>query len=195
MNYRMRRCHRAGCLPQAGRDSQFEPRTSLRKAKMSCRRSPIASSAIHEIKLRILVISMQICYNKVSSSVSAMPFLSFQSYHDMPEAELIRRLARLVASAVQRYERAERIRKTLKPAAAVGTDPFTAQLCDSVEQRMLQYLGRVGVASPRDFRRALDISAMTVTRRIARLRHAGLIVGEGATRATVYRLTGDSGRN
>ncbi len=123
-----------------------------------------------------------------------------KKYADIPEAERIRRIAALVATAVARHHVAppDRDRSaTIKGAATVGDrGPEVARLAnDPTEQRMLEYLTRVGAATPRDFQVALGLSPMTVTRRLARLRAAGLLSVEGHTRAVRYTLRTDFDAN
>ena len=60
---------------------------------------------------------------------------------------------------------------------------------------MLAYLERTGAATPRDFQQALGLSPMTVTRRLARLRSAGLVAVEGQTRSARYRIRTDFAGN
>lgn len=125
-----------------------------------------------------------------------MPLLSFQSYHDMPEAERLRRIGELIATAVIRYERDQRKqRSAARVSRNVPGNEKAVVVNDRVERAMLGYLSQVGAATPRDFRIALGVSPMTITRRLAHLRAVGLVLATGETRAAVYRLAGDVGRN
>ncbi len=112
-----------------------------------------------------------------------------KKYADLPEAERIRRIAALVATAVERFSSKERSLQTAaanpKVVNASGFD-VTRSVGDVTEERMLAYLTRVGAATPRDFQVALGLSPMTVTRRLARLRATGLVVVEGKTRSARY---------
>jgi len=78
---------------------------------------------------------------------------------------------------------------TAKPLSVVQL------VTDATERRMLAYLERTGAATPRDFQQALGLSPMTVTRRLARLRSAGLVAVEGQTRSARYRIRTDFAGN
>jgi DNA-binding MarR family transcriptional regulator len=66
---------------------------------------------------------------------------------------------------------------------------------DATEWRMLAYLERTGAATPRDFQQALGLSPMTATRRVARLRSAGLVTVDGQTRSASYGIRTDFAGN
>lgn len=124
-----------------------------------------------------------------------MDLLSLKHYRDIPEPERLRRMGELIATAVIRYYREQRVkaaaqksakgepRKILEPADLVS---------DEIERQMLRYLARVGAATPRDFQVALGVSPMTITRRLARLRATGLLVATGKKRAARYELVDGS---
>jgi DNA-binding MarR family transcriptional regulator len=78
---------------------------------------------------------------------------------------------------------------TAKPLSVVQL------VTDATEQQVLAYLGRTGTATPRDFQQALGLSPMTVTRRLLRLRSAGLVAVEGQTWSARYRLRTDFAGN
>lgn len=62
---------------------------------------------------------------------------------------------------------------------------------DVHEQAILKYLAQFGASAPGELARILDIPVRTVTRRLARLTHAGLLVPQGKTRGARYRLRDD----
>lgn len=116
----------------------------------------------------------------------------------MPEPERLRRIGELIAVAVIRYYRDQRLQQVAqrgtKCVSPETTDPANPA-SDDTEKQMLRYLARVGAATPRDFQIALGVSPMTITRRLARLRGAGVLSVSGTKRAARYQLAGDSGAN
>ena len=119
-----------------------------------------------------------------------------RKYADLPEAERLRRIGALVALAVSRHRAAQPRDPENAPPAPVSPSAGERNLpalagSDATERRMIDYLGRVGAATPRDFHVALGLSPMTVTRRLARLRRAGVVLAEGQTRAVRYVLRTD----
>ena len=64
---------------------------------------------------------------------------------------------------------------------------------DETDGAILDYLKRVGRASPRDIQSGLGLSKPTVFRRLSRLLHLNLIVRAGSTSAIRYRLTSTEG--
>lgn len=117
-------------------------------------------------------------------------------YASIAEAERIRRIGALIATAVGRNLASCRGR-SFRPERK--NDPATSLRSqhpnDEIERRMIAYLSRVEVATPQDFRVALGLSAMTVTRRLAKLRTQGLLAVEGKTRSARYRLNARIGAN
>ena len=120
-------------------------------------------------------------------------------YADIPDRERIRRIAEILAVGIERYARQK---GAASPAVVEWETPSTAKplsvaqlVTDSNERRILAYLERTGAATPRDFQQALGLSPMTVTRRLARLRSAGLVAVEGQTRSARYRLRTDFAGN
>jgi len=63
------------------------------------------------------------------------------------------------------------------------------EISDDTERQILEYLNRVGKASPRDIQRALEIPKPTAFRKLARLAQIQLVVRSGKTTAIRYRLT------
>ncbi|MFM8533881.1 MAG: winged helix-turn-helix transcriptional regulator [Acidimicrobiia bacterium] len=120
-------------------------------------------------------------------------------YAEIPDRERIHRIAEILAVGIERHARQNR----LAPAAATAHEQpsaakplsVTALVTDSIGRQILAYLERTGAATPRDFQQALGLSPMTVTRRLARLRSAGLVAVEGQTRSARYRIRTDFAAN
>lgn len=66
---------------------------------------------------------------------------------------------------------------------------------DEVEKQILRYLLLHVAAVPADMERALSLSGMTLTRRLAHLREVGLVTVSGKTRNALYSLASDVVRN
>lgn len=66
---------------------------------------------------------------------------------------------------------------------------------DNVEKQVLRYLQLQVSAEPVQIRTALGLPEMTLARRLARLRAAGLIRVTGKTRNARYELAAETGRN
>lgn len=75
--------------------------------------------------------------------------------------------------------------------AAGGPDSCqrTTVAVDDTESAILNYIGRVRRASPRDIQHELGIPKATAYRRLNRLLKEGVIVGTGKTTAIRYRLS------
>lgn len=127
-----------------------------------------------------------------------MAKLCYQHYANVPDAERIRRIGEMIATAVTRYYQSQ-------PAATnrqnkVGAEPSNARdpvqlVIDETEKRIIQYLTRVGMATPRDLHVALAVSPMTITRRLARLKAAGIVLVTGKIRSARYQLRNNSSQN
>ena len=127
-----------------------------------------------------------------------MAILSFRRYAEMPEAERLRRIGELIATAVIRYEREQRsvapVRRGRDARREEPENPANL-VTDQTEKEIVRYLARVGGATPRDLCIALGLSGITITRKLARLRVAGLLTVRGKTRAACYRLRSEFERN
>jgi predicted HTH transcriptional regulator len=120
-----------------------------------------------------------------------MKLLSLKHYRDIPESERLRRIGELIATAVIRFYRDERSKAAAQKAAKGEFQKILEPadlVSDEIEKQMLRYLTRVGRATPRDFKIALGVSQMTITRRLARLRTAGLLTVAGKRRAARNEL-------
>ena len=65
---------------------------------------------------------------------------------------------------------------------------------DEDDRRIIEYLERVGSASPRHMQHALPMSKATLFRRLTGLLAAGLVVRAGKTTGVHYRSVGHQGR-
>ncbi len=66
---------------------------------------------------------------------------------------------------------------------------------DEDDRRIIEYLKRVGSASPRHMQGALSMSKATLFRRLTELLTAGLVVRSGKTTGVRYRLAEHHGRH
>jgi CRP-like cAMP-binding protein len=116
----------------------------------------------------------------------------------LSESERIRRIGEFFATAAERYWRAERLAGRVAPGEPqpVRREIKLSELVnDAVERQMLDFIDSRIEVTPRELHLALGISRATATRKLARLRAAGLIVPVGKTRQVRYTLRGPDGRN
>ncbi len=122
-----------------------------------------------------------------------MSSLSFKSYESMSRAELLRRIGQHLNVAASRYYR-DNPSPDAVAASARLPDPVNL-VSDGLEKRILRQLTARGSATPRVLKQELKVSGMTVTRKLARLRRAGLVVVSGHTRGASYRLRTEFDQN
>ncbi len=127
-----------------------------------------------------------------------MPFLDTTRFDRLPEAEVLRRIGALLATAIAR---SGRLRPRSEPARAVGggapplpVDPLRL-IADPLERQIVEYLRHAGPASPGELCRALGLRSRSLARKLARLRSGGLCEVVGKTQAARYSLRSDFGRN
>jgi len=125
-----------------------------------------------------------------------MAILTFRSYAEMPEPERLRRIGELIATAVIRWERDQRLAAAAKRegedrSKSVGDS--VGFVDDRTELAIVAHLTRVGAATPRDLCIALGLARMTIARKLARLRATGVLAVTGKTRAACYRLRSEPG--
>lgn len=116
----------------------------------------------------------------------------------LSESDRIRRIGELFAMAAERYWRAERLAGLCNSETPPRTQPdirLSDLVNDPVEKQFLEFIGARVEVSPREIQLALGICRATTTRKLARLRAAGLIVPAGRTRQVRYVLRGPDGRN
>ena len=79
---------------------------------------------------------------------------------------------------------------TVTPCASQGESEASSEALtlDNTSKDIIAYLTRVGPASKREIRAALDIPARTVFRKLAQLQECGLVQRSGATTAVRYAL-------
>ncbi len=130
-----------------------------------------------------------------------MPLLNLEYYANLSEEERLDRIGALIAKAVVLY-RCDRRRagkdepQTVADADQAGLIRSVADLVkDETEKQVIRYLDRVGSATPQNFSTTLGLSRQTVSRKLARLRVAGLVVVTGKTRMARYELAGQRGYN
>ena len=127
-----------------------------------------------------------------------MAILTFRSYAEMPEAERLRRIGELIATAVIRWERDQRLAAPAKRESedrSKSAEVSVGLVDDRIELAIVGHLTRVGAATPRDLCIALGLARMTITRKLARLRASGVLTAAGKTRAVCYRLRTDPSAN
>ncbi|EIP99251.1 hypothetical protein OpiT1DRAFT_03764 [Opitutaceae bacterium TAV1] len=118
------------------------------------------------------------------------PMYSFERNRNLTDGERFRRIGELLAIAIIRYrhlhpEEFEKHSRSCRPSHQHDPDRLVA---DESEKRILSYLSVVGTATPKDFRMALGMPRMSVTRKLERLRSAKLVTASGKTRAVRYAL-------
>ncbi len=118
------------------------------------------------------------------------------SYSHLSEEERLQEIAKILAIGVVRYLQSQPL--PMEPAAVTPEDPPVAiwdLVEDETEKRILRFLHERVEADPALLQTALMISPMTVTRRLARLRQAGLVRVTGKTRGARYMLVPHEGQN
>ncbi len=118
-------------------------------------------------------------------------------YEQLSEKERIRQISDLMATAAVRYLDDQ---PSPSPRNQSGIPASTIThiwdlVDDEVEKQVLRYLSQHVVAMPTDMSRALNLSSMTLTRRLGRLREVGLVVVSGKTRNVTYSIASDACRN
>lgn len=115
-------------------------------------------------------------------------------FSHLPEEERLQQIAELLAAGALRYAR--RQGGTVRPMAiAPPTRQIWDMVDDDLEKQILRFLQQQVSAEPVQIRAALGLPEMTLARRLARLRSAGLIHVSGRTRRARYELAPAAGRN
>lgn len=127
-----------------------------------------------------------------------MTLLDTKRFDRLPEAEILRRIGALLATAIVRSGQLRS--QHAKGRAARGNEPASRidplrLIADPVERQIAEYLRFTGAASPVELRQALGLRRRSLTRALARLRRSGLCEVVGKTRAAHYQLRSDFGRN
>jgi len=121
-----------------------------------------------------------------------MALLSSTPQIDLSDQERLRRIGELIATAVIRYRRRQRTTIAKAGTVSPGTcvDPVDL-VGDEIEKRLVRYMGGVSAATPHELSEVLDLSRSTVTRKLSRLRMAGLVTVSGRTKGATYKLKTD----
>jgi len=119
-------------------------------------------------------------------------------FDHLSEAEILRRIGELLATALVRSGRLTRSPSTLAGRSAT---PATALvdwvelIGDPIERQLARYLQCAGPTSPRELIAAFGLSPRTASRKLTRLRARGICEVVGSTRGARYQLRADHVRN
>lgn len=121
-------------------------------------------------------------------------------YSNLSEEERLQQIAELLATGAIRYLRrlgpvGDPIAKGTGAPTGSGKVEVWDLVEDETEKLILRFLQQRIVAEPILMRTALGLSPMTLTRKLARLRSAGLVRVCGKTRNATYELAPGGGRN
>jgi DNA-binding transcriptional ArsR family regulator len=119
-------------------------------------------------------------------------------FDHLSEAEILRRIGELLATALVRSGRLARSPNTL---AGRSSMPATARvdwvdlIGDPIERQLFRYLQCAGPTSPRELVAAFGLSRRTAARKLTRLRAQGICEVIGSTRGARYELRADHSKN
>lgn len=119
-------------------------------------------------------------------------------FDHLSEAEILRRIGELLATALVRSGRLARSPNTL---ASRSSMPATARvdwvdlIGDPIERQLARYLQCAGPTAPRELVAAFGLSRRTAARKLTRLRAKGICEVIGSTRGARYQLRADHSRN
>lgn len=117
-------------------------------------------------------------------------------FANLSEEERLQEIAKILAVGAIRYLRRQGPVDQFKGAVPEPTAGAIWDLVeDPLEKKILRFLYDRVEADPVLIQTALMVSPMTVTRRLARLRQAGLVQVTGKTRSARYALAPQDGRN
>ena len=110
----------------------------------------------------------------------------------LTEEARLSRLGEIIASGIARYVHARGVAAladvtSQRPDARPRPEIWDL-VTDATEKQILRYLQNHILCEPVQMRAALRVSSMTLTRRLARLRAAGLVRVSGRTRNARYEL-------
>jgi len=107
----------------------------------------------------------------------------------LTEEQRLREIAEILAAGALRSLHSARHSNAENPRTKTPRRPWEL-VEDETEQKILRYLQHHVAAEPVRMRRDLNLAPMTLVRRLARLRLAGLVRVNGRTRGARYELAG-----
>lgn len=110
-------------------------------------------------------------------------------YENLSPDERLTRIAELLSKAVTLYVLKQREKDRDTAVAEVAAKVETSKP-DWITRGILDFLKRVGWATPRDIRRCLDVTRSTCCRRLHALTAQGVLETRGFTRGVQYRICG-----
>jgi hypothetical protein len=127
-----------------------------------------------------------------------MKLLDTTRFDGLTEAEILRRIGSLLATALMRGGHLRAKQDRTRPARGDRPEPQVEAhqlIADPLERQIADYLRITGAASPAELKRALGVRGRSLSRALARLRSGGLCEVAGRTRAARYRLRRDFMQN
>ncbi len=127
-----------------------------------------------------------------------MTLLDTTQFDGMTEAEILRRIGALLATAIMRGGHLRAKQDGARPARGDRPEPQVEAhqlIADPLERQIADYLRITGAARPAELKRALGLRGRSLTRALARLRSGGACEVTGRTRAAFYRLRRDFTQN
>lgn len=119
-------------------------------------------------------------------------------FEHLSEAEILRRIGELLASALVRSGRLgrdpNRLARRSSPPAAARVN-LVDLIGDPIERQLARYLQCAGPTAPRELIAAFGLSRRTAARKLTRLRANGICEVIGSTRGARYQLRTDHSRN
>lgn len=108
-------------------------------------------------------------------------------YEHLTREERIRRIGELLSKAVTLY-----VIKQKEDARKAGVAQVAAKVeesgADWITRGIVEFLKRVGWATPREIRLNLDVAQRTCTRRLQALLASGVLESRGFTSGAQYRI-------
>ena len=108
-------------------------------------------------------------------------------YEHLSREERIRRIGEILAKGVHLYLMAQRDKERSAGVAEVAAKVEESGT-DWITRAIVEFLKRVGWASPRDIRRHLDVAQRTCSRRLQALLASGVLESRGFTSGVQYRI-------